>query len=129
MFGSSFAAATTARIHAIAMAGDSDGSQLLVLLFDSGATSLVRTIPLQPRSQYVGFVDEILNVPAAGLAHDAAFRSGRLHKHGTDSNPLRARQPQLSRRPHQRSLGNPMVLAGTFWRAKAERSAEPARTG
>src|SRR5215813_823548 len=36
--------------YGIAMANDTDGPQLLVVLFDSGATSLVRPIPLQPRS-------------------------------------------------------------------------------
>ncbi len=53
--------------YGIAMANDNDASQLVVLLFDSGATSLVRTIQLPPRSQYVAFVDEIFNAPAAAL--------------------------------------------------------------
>jgi hypothetical protein len=53
--------------YGIAMANDNDAVQLVVLLFESGATSLVRTIQLQPRSQYVAFVDEIFNVPTAGL--------------------------------------------------------------
>jgi hypothetical protein len=54
--------------YGIALANDNDAPQVVVILFDSGATSLVRTIVLQPRSQYVAFVDEIFNVPAAGLA-------------------------------------------------------------
>ena len=53
--------------YGIALANDNDAAQLVLILFDSGATSLVRTIQLQPRSQYVAFVDEIFNVPAAGL--------------------------------------------------------------
>jgi hypothetical protein len=53
--------------YGIAIANDDDAAQLVVLLFDSGATSLVRTIQVPPRSQYVTFVDEIFNVPAAGL--------------------------------------------------------------
>jgi hypothetical protein len=53
--------------YGIALANDNDAAQLVLLLFDSGATSLVRTIQLQPRSQYVAFVDEVFNVPAAGL--------------------------------------------------------------
>jgi len=53
--------------YGIALANDNDAAQLVVLLFDSGATSLVRTIQLQPRSQYVAFVDEIFNVPVDGL--------------------------------------------------------------
>jgi len=53
--------------YGIALANDNDMAQVVVLLFDSGATSLVRTIQLQPRSQYVAFVDESFNVPAAGL--------------------------------------------------------------
>jgi len=53
--------------YGIALANDNDVAQLVVLLFDSGATSLVRTIQLQPRSQYVAFVDEIFNVPVDGL--------------------------------------------------------------
>jgi hypothetical protein len=53
--------------YGIALANENDAAQLVVLLFDSGATSLVRTIQLQPRSQYVAFVDEIFNAPAAGL--------------------------------------------------------------
>jgi hypothetical protein len=54
--------------YGIAITNDNDAAQLVPLLFDSGATSLVRTIQLQPRSHYVAFVDEIFNVPAAGLA-------------------------------------------------------------
>jgi len=71
--------------YGIAMANDTDGPQLLVVLFDSGATSLVRPIPLQPRSQYVAFVDEIFNVPATGLgilrigAFDQAAQPGNFH--------------------------------------------------
>jgi hypothetical protein len=53
--------------YGIALANDNDAAQLVVILFDSGATSLVRTIQVQPRSQYVAFVDELFNVPAAGL--------------------------------------------------------------
>ena len=53
--------------YGIALANDNDAAQIVVLLFDSGATSAVRTIQLQPRSQYVAFADEIFNVPAAGL--------------------------------------------------------------
>jgi hypothetical protein len=53
--------------YAIALANDNDALQLVVILFDSGATSLIRTIELQPKSQYVAFVDEIFKVPAAGL--------------------------------------------------------------
>jgi len=53
--------------YGIALANDDDEPQVVVLLFDSGATSLVRTIVLQPRSQYITFVDEIFNVPATGL--------------------------------------------------------------
>jgi hypothetical protein len=53
--------------YGIALANDNDEPQVVVILFDSGATSLVRTIVLQPRSQYITFVDEIFNVPAAGL--------------------------------------------------------------
>jgi hypothetical protein len=52
--------------YGIALANDKDAAQVVVLLFDSGATSLVRTIQLQPRSHYVAFVDELFNVPAAG---------------------------------------------------------------
>jgi len=71
--------------YGIAMANDTDGPQLLVVLFDSGATSLVRPIPVQPRSQYVAFVDEIFNVPAAGMAilrigaFDQAAQPGNFH--------------------------------------------------
>jgi len=53
--------------YGIAMANDNDASQLVVILFDSGSTALVKTIELKPKSQYVTFVDEIFNVPAAGL--------------------------------------------------------------
>jgi hypothetical protein len=54
--------------YGIALANDNDAAQVVVLLFDSGgATSLVRTIQLQPRSQYVVFADEVFNVPATGL--------------------------------------------------------------
>jgi hypothetical protein len=66
--------------HAIAMANDDDSLQLVVLLFDSGATSLVRTIQLQPRSQYVAFVDEIFKVPTAGLG---TLRIGAVDAVGT----------------------------------------------
>ena len=53
--------------YGIALANDNDEPQVVAILFDSGATSLVRTIVLHPRSQYVTFVDEIFNVPATGL--------------------------------------------------------------
>src|SRR5215831_5314732 len=55
--------------HGIALANDKDAPQVVVLLFDSnsGATTLVKTIQVQPRSQYVAFVDELFNVPADGL--------------------------------------------------------------
>ena len=53
--------------YGIAIANDNDETQVVVSLFDSGATSQVYTIPLQPRSQYVKFVDEIFDVPTAGL--------------------------------------------------------------
>jgi hypothetical protein len=53
--------------YGIATANDNDAPQLVVFLFDSGAASLVRTIQVQPRSQYVVFVDEILNVSTGGL--------------------------------------------------------------
>ena len=53
--------------YGVAMANDNDAAQLVTFLFDSGAASLVRTIQLQPRSQYVVFMDEIFNLPAGGL--------------------------------------------------------------
>src|SRR5262245_410032 len=53
--------------YGIAIANDNDAVQIVVILFDSGATSVVKTVVLQPRSQYVAFADEIFNVPAAGL--------------------------------------------------------------
>jgi hypothetical protein len=53
--------------YGIAIANDNDEPQVVVSLFDSGATSQVYTIPLQPKSQYVKFVDEIFDVPTAGL--------------------------------------------------------------
>ena len=53
--------------YGIAVANDNDAVQLVVFLFDSGATSLVRTVQVQPKSQYVVFVDEIFNVPSGGL--------------------------------------------------------------
>jgi hypothetical protein len=52
--------------YGIAIANDNDAFQVVILLFDSGATSQVYTVPLQPRSQYVKFVDEIFDVPTAG---------------------------------------------------------------
>ena len=52
--------------YGIAIANDNDATQVVVALFDLGATSQVYTIPLQPRSQYVKFVDEIFDVPSAG---------------------------------------------------------------
>ena len=55
--------------YGIALANDNDAAQLVVLVFDSGGTSLVRTIQLQPRSQYVRFVDEVFNVPTEGLGN------------------------------------------------------------
>jgi hypothetical protein len=53
--------------YGIALVNDNDAAQLVTMLFDSGPTSLVRTIQVQPRSQYVAFADEIFDVPAAGL--------------------------------------------------------------
>jgi hypothetical protein len=54
--------------YGIALANDNDALQVVVLLFDSGSTSLVHTIQLQPKSQYVAFVDEVFNnVPTTGL--------------------------------------------------------------
>lgn len=53
--------------YGIALANDNDEPQVVAILFDSGATSQVWTVPMQPRSQYVTFVDEIFNVPASGL--------------------------------------------------------------
>jgi hypothetical protein len=53
--------------YGIAIANDNDETQVVVSLFDSGATSQVYTIPLQPKSQYVKFLDEIFDVPTAGL--------------------------------------------------------------
>jgi hypothetical protein len=53
--------------YGIALANDNEAAQLVVILFDSGPTSLVRTIQVPPKSQYVTFVDEVFNVPAAGL--------------------------------------------------------------
>jgi hypothetical protein len=52
--------------YGVAIANDNDAVQLVLFLFDSGATSLVRTIQVQPRSHYVVFADEILNLPAGG---------------------------------------------------------------
>ena len=68
--------------YGIAMVNDNDAAQLVVLLFDSGETSLVRTIQLQPRSQYVAFVDEVFNVPAAGLG---TLRIGAIDGGGPDT--------------------------------------------
>jgi hypothetical protein len=53
--------------YGIALANDNDAAQVIAILFDSDATSLVRVIELEPRSQYVTFVDEIFNVPGTGL--------------------------------------------------------------
>jgi hypothetical protein len=53
--------------YGIAIANDNDATQVVVALFDLGATSQVYTIPMQPKSQYVKFVDEIFDVPPAGL--------------------------------------------------------------
>jgi hypothetical protein len=53
--------------YGIAIANDNDEPQVVVALFDSGSTSQVYTIPLQPKSQYVKFMDEIFDVPTAGL--------------------------------------------------------------
>jgi hypothetical protein len=53
--------------YGIALANDNDEPQVVAMLFDSGATSQVWTVPMQPRSQYVTFVDEIFKVPASGL--------------------------------------------------------------
>ena len=68
--------------YGIAMANDTDAAQLVVLLFDSGATSLVKTIQLQPRSQWVAFVDEIFNVPTTGLGR---LRIGAVDDSGPDN--------------------------------------------
>ena len=61
--------------YGIAIANDNDEVQVVVSLFDSGATSQVYTIPMQPRSQYVKFLDEIFDVPTAGLG---TFRIGAV---------------------------------------------------
>ena len=53
--------------YGIALANDNDTAQIVVILFDSGPTSLVKTIQLDPRSHYVAFVDDIFKVPTAGL--------------------------------------------------------------
>ena len=53
--------------YGIATANDNDTPQVVVFLFDSGTTSQVWTVELQPRSQYVTFVDDVFDVPAAGL--------------------------------------------------------------
>jgi hypothetical protein len=67
--------------YGIAITNDNDAPQLVTLLFDSGATSLVRTIQLQARSHYVAFVDELFNVPAAGLG---TLRIGAVEGIGSD---------------------------------------------
>lgn len=53
--------------YGIALANDNDEPQVVAILFDSGAKSQVWTVPMQPRSQYVTFVDQIFDVPASGL--------------------------------------------------------------
>jgi hypothetical protein len=53
--------------YGIALANDNDTAQVVVFLFDSGTTSQIWTVESQPRSQYVTFVDEVFDVPAAGL--------------------------------------------------------------
>lgn len=53
--------------YGFAVANDNDVPQLVLLLFDSGSTSLVRTIQIAPKSHYVTFMDEVFSVPATGL--------------------------------------------------------------
>jgi hypothetical protein len=68
--------------YGIALANDSDAAQLIAILFDSDATSLVRVMQLQPRSHYTSFADEIFNIPAGGLGTlriGAIEESGRFH--------------------------------------------------
>jgi hypothetical protein len=68
--------------YGIAVANDNEVSQLVVFLFDcDDGTSLVRTVQLEPKSQYVLFADQIFNLPATGLG---TLRLGAVSGIGAD---------------------------------------------
>ena len=64
--------------YGIAIANDNDAPLLVALSLTSSPTSPLLPLQLQPRSQYVKFIDEIFNLPAEGLATFEILANGSV---------------------------------------------------
>jgi hypothetical protein len=60
------------------IANDNDAPLLVALSLTSSPTSPLLPLQLQPRSQYVKFIDEIFNLPAEGLATFEILANGSV---------------------------------------------------